>query len=876
MRGGKTLNRKLSDLFSILVITMLLLQISFNQVEMVDADTQSSNDVEPVETFNAEQNSLLNTVSARANLENNGEEIQEFSFEVKSFRTVIGQPTTFKFTSKLPSNEVLIRIPENGKIIENQFSNGESIHHSHGEYWSLSTNDEQKSFEVSVLFEIPGNYFLTLDNDADHVYVEVQDSPSVMRTEKLNELEEAEIINQSEEMTEQNNTKDSINNSTTIQPVIAVEENLSIPEELIVIEEERILEETRDIQNRSISSVNNWSQFRSAWNSSTVTIIFHGNISFSSSILGDSLNTRLSSITLNGGTLNFQNSGYSLVMSGVAGLTINSTLTDWPAQIGRDSRTAPLIIHNGSGLIEINHSNITMSTGTAGSIISGQNINLNGAIQIRADTAGGASATVRATGIELVRNGTLKIISNSHQNGWILSSTNSGLRPVLSTAGSTIIIQANRFSMVESRNGTGLGLNSWNSIDVMLSGLNGATVVNSNSNPNDFNERYLTTFNDRRYTGMIFNASGGGWVTPPVSYNLSLQANPDVGGNPSATNTTLTQGSTTTLNANPNSGYRFVRWEVVSGTGANIANATSATTTFTMGSANTTVRAVYEEITYNLTLEASPSDGGNPSAEASTLAQGSTTTLNANPNSGYHFVRWEVVSGTGTNIVNTTSATTTFMMGSTDTTVQAVYETITQVSPVDPLDPEVEVDPENKPDLPEGQGLLSIDFVSQFNFGLQAISARDQTYYAQPQRLMNEDGVVSEKEERPNFVQISDRRPESERNGWELAVTQKEQFKGKENQVLNGASITLSNQQVVTAQGKTAPELQSVHSLIPGNRQTLIKAQGSEGMGTWIYRFGDAETAKESVALNVPKGANPEATSYSTKLTWELSAVPYN
>ncbi|WP_430608524.1 WxL domain-containing protein [Enterococcus sp. DIV1304_2] len=198
------------------------------------------------------------------------------------------------------------------------------------------------------------------------------------------------------------------------------------------------------------------------------------------------------------------------------------------------------------------------------------------------------------------------------------------------------------------------------------------------------------------------------------------------------------------------------------------------------------------------------------------------------------------------------------------------------VNPVDPLEPETEVEPENRPDLPEAQGLLSIDFVSSFNFGSQAISVHDQTYYAQPQRLLNGDGTVNEIEERPNYVQISDRRSESERNGWELAVTQKEQFKGKENQVLNGASITLSNQQVVTAQGKTAPELQSVHSLIPGNRQTLIKAQGSEGMGTWIYRFGDAETAKESVALNVPKGANPEATSYSTKLTWELSAVPYN
>ncbi|MGG5305308.1 hypothetical protein IGK16_002979 [Enterococcus pernyi] len=198
------------------------------------------------------------------------------------------------------------------------------------------------------------------------------------------------------------------------------------------------------------------------------------------------------------------------------------------------------------------------------------------------------------------------------------------------------------------------------------------------------------------------------------------------------------------------------------------------------------------------------------------------------------------------------------------------------VDPVDPLNPEIEVYPENKPDLPEDQGLLSIDFVSSFNFGSQAISIHDQTYYAQPQRLLNEDGTVNENEVRPNYVQISDRRPESERNGWELAVTQQEQFKGKENQVLNGASITLLNQQVVTAQGGTAPELQSVHPLIPGNRQRLLKAQGSEGMGTWIYRFGDADTAEESVTLNVPKGANPEATTYSTKLTWELSRVPDN
>lgn len=199
------------------------------------------------------------------------------------------------------------------------------------------------------------------------------------------------------------------------------------------------------------------------------------------------------------------------------------------------------------------------------------------------------------------------------------------------------------------------------------------------------------------------------------------------------------------------------------------------------------------------------------------------------------------------------------------------------VSPVDPLDPEVEVNPENTPELPEDQGQLSIDFVSAFNFGSQAISVHDQTYYAKPQRLLNEDGTVNESEERPNYVQISDRRSENERNGWTLAVTQKEQFKGAENQVLNGASLSLSNQQVITAQGGTAPELQSVPStLVPGNRRTLLQAQGNEGTGTWIYRFGDGETAGESVALDVPRGANPEATTYSTTLIWELSAVPGN
>jgi hypothetical protein len=207
-----------------------------------------------------------------------------------------------------------------------------------------------------------------------------------------------------------------------------------------------------------------------------------------------------------------------------------------------------------------------------------------------------------------------------------------------------------------------------------------------------------------------------------------------------------------------------------------------------------------------------------------------------------------------------------------------VYILQGSMPPVDPLDPEIEVNPENKPELPENQGLLSIDFISSFNFGSQPISVHDQIYYAQPQRLLDEDGTVNEMEERPNYIQISDRRSATERNGWQLSVTQTKQFEGLKNQQLTGASITFSNQQLVTAQGGNTPSLQTANplTLVPGNKRALIRAEDTEGTGTWIYRFGDEHTARESVTLNVPKGSNPEATSYSTTLIWELNAIPDN
>ncbi|OOG24828.1 hypothetical protein BZK37_13285 [Enterococcus casseliflavus] len=455
----------------------------------------------------------------------------------------------------------------------------------------------------------------------------------------------------------------------------------------------------------------------------------------------------------------------------------------------------------------------------------------------------------------------------------------------------------------------------------------------------------------------------------PSTYTLQLEASPAEGGNPEASSTTLVQGETTAISAKPNTGYRFVRWEIVSG-GGSITNTLNENTTFVMGSANATIRAVYEAYSnvsqvilvpipdiggnptassysispgetinisansnsgyrltswflgassgdeigtgtfgdvqaenttftmdadskgeiviyayyqriqsYSLKLEASPAEGGNPKADAGDLIQGETTAISANPNNGFHFVEWEILSGEG-QISDKDAENTEFTMGSANTVLQAVFESEqpSVVNPLDPLDPEIEVNPENRPELPENQGLLSVDFISQFDFGKHTISVQEQTYYAKPQRLLDGDGTLIEGEERPNYVQVSDRRSPADRIGWQLSVTQDKQFENEQGNELTGAEIQFKNQQLVSPQDGKAPGLEQPNmvSLVPGEKQALLTAQEDSGTGTWIYRFGDADSASESVSLTIPSGTVPQASAYNTTFVWELSSVPEN
>ncbi|NMP59879.1 WxL domain-containing protein, partial [Enterococcus mundtii] len=697
-------------------------------------------------------------------LETSTEDIQEFSFVEKTFRSSVGQPVILRFTSTLEAEEVLVRVPANGQIIEDLFTNDELISHSHGEYWMFKTKQKQTTFELPVIFDKPGNYFLTIDHDADHFYLEVVENYQSLEAPK---------------------TEDQLDLEETVhtlpivgQPVMAKEENLTIPEELIKAEDERILEETRDSKNMARQNVSNWSGFRAAWNSGNTTeITMQSSINFSTSIWGDSLNNRSNSINisaLGGMTLNLESSSNSLSMSSNGNLSIEGI---YIVTSSSTQATSPVIRHTGSGNIDLNRG-VVLRTFRAGTPV----VHLTGSSTIRLDNGyivygstrlGSAQSPVR-----------LESSSNVILENGIIGSRLPNVPPITSNPSSNIYIRATNVMMTSGLSpdmvlDASSFTESWHSVDAHITGANGSIVTRSVSNPNDFSERYLSNYNNASYNTIAVNILAQEFIPPKVSYGLTLQATPSEGGSPQAGATTITQGEATTLNANPNETFSFIRWEIVSGTGSNVTNTTNEVTTFTMGTSDATVRAVYQK-----------KQGGDITVEYVDESQdklAESKVISGLLEEEYETTPIEVEGYTLLEILGNASG----RFKEEDQTVTYIYrkDQLEPVLPVDPLDPEKEVDPENPPTLPEEQELLSIDFASQFNFGSQAISVHDQTYYAQPQRLLSEDGTVNESEERPNYVQISDRRPENDRHGWQLAVTQNAPFIATDNRELNGARL---------------------------------------------------------------------------------------
>ena len=145
------------------------------------------------------------------------------------------------------------------------------------------------------------------------------------------------------------------------------------------------------------------------------------------------------------------------------------------------------------------------------------------------------------------------------------------------------------------------------------------------------------------------------FTLPLPEYNISV-----TNGTASASKTT--EGTTVTLTADAApAGKVFDKWVV---SGATVADATSASTTFTMPENDVTAQATYKDKIYNVSVT-------NCKASASTAVMGGSITLTANQIDGKVFSHWEV-SGAAASDKNAKETTVT--VGTSDVTAEAIYE----------------------------------------------------------------------------------------------------------------------------------------------------------------------------------------------------------
>jgi len=116
------------------------------------------------------------------------------------------------------------------------------------------------------------------------------------------------------------------------------------------------------------------------------------------------------------------------------------------------------------------------------------------------------------------------------------------------------------------------------------------------------------------------------------TFSIATSSSPVAGGGTSGGGT-VNSGSSVTVVATPNAGYRFVNWTE----GGSPVSAT-ASYNFT-ASASRTLVANFTPITYTIATSSSPVAGGGTSG-GGTVNSGSSVTVVATPNAGYSFVNW--------------------------------------------------------------------------------------------------------------------------------------------------------------------------------------------------------------------------------------------
>lgn len=216
-------------------------------------------------------------------------------------------------------------------------------------------------------------------------------------------------------------------------------------------------------------------------------------------------------------------------------------------------------------------------------------------------------------------------------------------------------------------------------------------------------------------------------------------------------------------------------------------------------------------------------------------------------------------------ITGTTTSVLADIANTANSTNHIVFEAGEEVTnPVDPTDPN-NPDPPNPIDPTDptnpgtgNGGPLTIDYVSNIEFGTQKTTSGTMIYHAQ--------------NENP-FVQVTDKRGTG--LGWNLTAKATE-FKNIDgSKVLKGAELTFKNGVLKkqTENISPAPDNKDV-TFSNSDAHRMIIAKENTGRSTWINVFSGELGNNENVQLKVLAGSADINVDYTATINWELADAP--
>ncbi|MEI5994504.1 WxL domain-containing protein [Candidatus Enterococcus mansonii] len=180
-------------------------------------------------------------------------------------------------------------------------------------------------------------------------------------------------------------------------------------------------------------------------------------------------------------------------------------------------------------------------------------------------------------------------------------------------------------------------------------------------------------------------------------------------------------------------------------------------------------------------------------------------------------------------------------------------------NPDQPVDPDEPIDPTD-PDNPGtgNKGPLSIDYISNIQFGEQEIKSGDTIYNA-----LNENP----------FVQVTDKRGTGA--GWTLSAQTKGFYTADGKKQLKGATLSFKNGQVKTGSGNvsTAPTTTDV-TFNNADAKVVMTAKKDAGRGTWVDVFSGEADNNQNVKLKVLEGSADANVDYQAEINWTLANAP--